>query len=250
MSPVVHYNPDGPPDLHAQFSPSSAFRWLECAPSTLPPKEELQPSNYVDKQRNLGREAHLAFGEMVNLVASGRRHEIVLGSKIREKVYASIVRLGTMVFPLELADEIWIEQTLRSNNPKFFGTPDLVMKQGKDIVIVDLKFGKTVDRNDCKDQIICYATLLMSEGVIDFLKLSEGYQNVSSCLLMPNTDYELAFKAFDPYRLLENMNQIANRLDKYDAAGEEYKLEIAGNHCKFCNRRHECESYIPEVEER
>lgn len=248
---------------HALLAPSSAKRWMTCAPSarleaTVPNKDtaytregtiahamaESILRNLLKSEPLTFPDAGLYFETYGNEIAEFCRtceHEGLEWREMAETVYEHYCRLVYEAYlGAKLEDPeavLLIESRLRLGEfiPEGFGSSDAVLIYGNTLEVFDLKYGKGVkvyaERNP---QMMCYA-LGAYCGQGEFYDIA----NVRMTIIQPRLRHESSWSMTSPDLLHWAHNVLKPAAHKaFKGEGE----QTPGEHCRFCRVAAQCKA--------
>lgn len=225
---------------HAVLSASSAGRWIACPPSARLCETKPDASSEYAKQ---GTEAHAlckyklrkALGEKVHAPS---QKLTMYDSEMEEaaEAYAQVVMGLVSQYKEESKDTlVSVEQKVDFSDyvPDGFGTADTLIISGKNVCIVDFKYGKGIEVSaERNPQMMCYALgcIQMFDGLYDIDK-------VLMVIFQPRLANISEF-TISKADLLAWANDTLIPAAKLAYAGEgEF---CAGDHCRFCKVKATC----------
>lgn len=233
MSEIEHSNRS-----HAILSPSSSHRWMECPPSArLNAQYEDVTSTYAQQ----GTDAHELCQHKVELIfglpTEDPRPKLEYYDEPMER-YTDQYQLYVSVTAERMhATDVLVEQQVDFSEwvPEGFGHCDCMMYNDTELKVIDFKYGSGV-RVDAywNPQMMCYAL-----GAIKALNL-DGIETVSMEIFQPRMHSISRFE-MKKTELIDWANDILK-----PSAETAYKGEgkfNAGEHCRFCKAKNDCEYY-------
>lgn len=230
---------------HAILSPSSASRWLTCAPSAqLEAKEPYSTSVYADE----GTLAH-KLCELIILHKSGKMLNTAFAQHLKE-IESHELYTGEMydhcdgfaVFVLEKFNSIpnahiFTEEKVDLTRwiPQGFGTVDIRIVGGSTLHIIDFKYGKGVPVfAEDNSQLKVYAL-----GAYEEMAHIYNIKEVEMTIYQPRIDSVTSHKMYALELLLwaETVLVPGAKL-AYEGGGE----FVPGSHCGFCKVKHKCKA--------
>lgn len=232
---------------HAVLSPSSASRWLKCAPSAqLEAREPYSTSSYADE----GTLAH-RLAELIIQYKLGRILQKEYKKKVKE-IEADELYTGEMadycegfaVYVLELFNSmasldpvLYTEERVHLDKwvPSGFGTVDIQIIADGWLHIIDLKYGKGVPVfADDNAQLKLYAL-----GAYEDMRSMYKIDNITMTIYQPRIDNVSSWQTTP-----EALNRWADEVLvpgaklAFDGGGE----FVPGDHCKFCKIKGKCKA--------
>lgn len=231
------------PDKHALLSASSAARWLNCPPSVR------LTENMPDTESIYAKEGTLAH-EMCEIKLSGfiapvpKRTITTKLNKLKKSelyqpemdtytdVYVNYVKKLAMSF--DSRPGMFVEKQVDYSNyvPDGFGTSDCIIVCGKNLHIIDFKYGKGVPVSaEDNPQMKLYAL-----GAVNLYQMFYPIKQIHLSIIQPRLDNisEWKISLEDLLSWGESIKSIAQLA--YDGKGE-FK---SGAHCKFCKIASTC----------
>ncbi len=223
---------------HANFSPSSGDRYLNCPPALLLEKQ------FPDEQSPYAAEGSAGHALAEYLIKKHLRKRVkrpvsdYYSDELLEAVdeYVSFV-IGVIeearrkcLNPLIEAE---LRISLKHRVQECFGTADLVVVDNDTVRIIDLKLGKGVMVDaDWNNQLMIYGL-----GALDMVDMLYDIRSVKLTVVQPRLEH------------LSTWEIAADELRKWSTEEFEPKAKMAltgagnfkaGNHCRFCKARFQC----------
>lgn len=232
------------PEQHAVLSASSAHRWIHCPPSarlceTLPES----PSAYAEEGRLAHAVAELKLRKQWVEPMSARKYNGRLKKLQEHALYSDemlrhadtyVDYISSVVHGYETTPYVAAEQRLDFGAyvPEGFGTGDCIVLAGKDLHVIDYKYGKGVP--------VCAEgnpqTRLYGLGAAVRYSLLSRVETVHMTIVQPRLDSisteTLSLDALRDWG--ENIIPVAQLA--YDGKGD----FTAGDWCRFCRAKGQC----------
>lgn len=231
---------------HAILSASSAHRWLKCAPSarieeTLPDTESesakegtLAHAIAELKLRNLAVEpmTKRSFNAKMKKLQAEPFYQKEMDRYTDEYIdYIREIMLQYKTAPFVRAE---MKVDFSKYVPEGFGTADCVLIAGKEMHIVDFKYGKNVAVSAMDNpQLKLYALGAMEEFAL-FYDIHHVYMHI----FQPRAYEEVETKSFMLAKHLQEWGEGIK--DKVAAAYEGTGDQVVGDHCRFCRAKAIC----------
>jgi hypothetical protein len=223
-------------NAHALASPSSAAMWMACPASVTLAEGRVRPSSVYAKE---GTAAH-RIAEMIiggNLFPPSKitieGTEFVVGRDMLQHLNPYIDHVQALGL---LGYKIRTEQKVRlyAAGGLVWGTADCVASRGKNLVVLDLKYGKGVPVGPDSAQLKIYALAAM-----ETFRMKPS--RITAVIHQPRLDPQPKsitwtfgeLDGWDCYSLRPAIDRIVS--------GD--TTEIVGSHCRWCVRRDECHAY-------
>lgn len=228
---------------HAKLSPSSASRWTICTGSVA--LEALYP-NTSNKYADEGSAAH-ELAAICLLQDEDPGSYAHLESSFPNIIYdpgmIEYVR-GYINFVKHLAKDksLWIEEKLEFSSfidtPKSFGTSDAVIIDGKNITIVDLKYGKGIKVDAFKNkQLMLYAL-----GGLQEFPHTEQFKLI---IYQPRIDHHMSEWDCSREELLEFAEHAKKAAHAINTNNVKFVPTKEG--CRFCRAKKDCIALLSET---
>ena len=233
------------PSQHALLGPSSAHQWLVCTPSAR------AQENIPDKPSDAASEGTLAHSMVelgIDCYLNGRDYDKEVKQFSERKFYSQ----SMIDYAREFVDYVVdyyqgalkedrtaklfseVQLDLRSWVPSAFGTSDVIIISGDELIIMDFKYGKGVPVSATKNpQMMLYAL-----GAYDEYDMFYGFKRVSMIIYQPR---------------ISNLNGYSLSVEELLDWGESYvrpRAEMAWNgegefvpgehQCRFCRYAPQC----------
>lgn len=222
---------------HAQFSPSSAHRWLECHASVR------EAANYPDPDSVYAREGTFAHTIAARLLLSGAKAKTAIGETDGEFTFDAEMAADVQVYLHAVrgiltmeGGELLVEQQVRINDD-VYGTADAVVICGSELYVVDLKMGRgqfvsAVDN----EQLLTYglATLLT------FADKCREVERVHVHIVQPRIDSDELWRRHSATAEFLQTEWASKLLTAVELAKRPDAAYKAGEHCKFCPAKAQC----------
>ena len=237
------------PDVHAILSASSAHRWLHCTPSAR--LEATIPDN-SGKYAQEGTLAHsiaelklakyfqpmskATFTRRMNKLKADPLYDPEMDRYTNE--YAEYVKTRAAAYCM--APSVMLERRVDFSRfvPHGFGTSDCIIAIGKNLEVIDFKYGKGVKVSaDENPQMMLYAL-----GALDLISILMPIETVRMAIVQPRID-NISEYLVDAEVLTawgKSIQPIAEMAYKGD--GE----QCAGEWCKFCRAKASCRTRADE----
>lgn len=231
---------------HALLSASSAHRWLKCTPSarleeSLPDTESesaaegtLAHAIAELKLRNMAIEPmpKRTFNSRMKKLKADPLYQKEMDRYTDEYVdYIREIMLQYNVAPFVRAE---MEVDFSKYAPEGFGTADCILIAGREMHIVDFKYGKNVAVSALDNpQLMLYALGAMEEFAL-FYDIHHVYMHI----FQPRAYEEAEQKSFMLAKHLKAWG--AEIKDKAAAAFEGTGEQVVGDHCQFCRAKAIC----------
>ena len=234
---------------HHLFAPSSAHRWMKCAPSLAVTLVEGGTSSFEAAE---GSVAHDMAGTCLQLsldahevwqsveTASYDGHAVPISVEMRAYVQTYLDYVRALGGGLEVEQKIEFKA-----DPDFGGTADALVwdMDSSTLHVIDFKYGKGIkvdSRNNA--QMMCYALLALARGAV--------FDPVEVVLHIhqPRID-NISKWALDTAELVTFSSEVSKAITRariaikrYDKGEEEFTAPdfTPGTHCKFCPRSGDC----------
>lgn len=239
---------------HAIFSPSSSDRWFECPASAY--------LNYsAEYTVNIAAATGTLIHEMCEMLLKGRLKDITL----EEYWLGKVVDIED--FQIEVTEdmvkcaEVYVEYIFKRKeelnatmvieekvfmdeiSDKCFGTADCILIAKDRICVIDLKSGKWPVEAVKNKQLMIY-------GVGAFIRYGNENPDITMELTIVQPRIKNAIKTFEitTPNLLSWATQDLKQAT--DACDEENPKRAAGDHCRFCAAKPECDEYKTKLGEK
>ncbi len=224
--------------LHADLSPSSADRWMNCPGSVAlcaqmpkPPQSEHAAEGEVAHEileKSLKNPKYLPFDQVGN---------VIRGVEVTEEMAEAVTfARDTILQELQKGGELLVEQRV-DMFPGIFGTLDAaVIRPYKEIVVIDFKYGKGVIVSATDNpQLLLYALPLSREYEVEQVKL---------VIIQPRTEGQVNTWTAS----CEYLNTFASEVERKIALTKEQgALVSAGSWCKWCWAKAICPSLRQDI---
>lgn len=242
-----------PASSHSRFSPSSAYRWLNCGksvqiykslPAQEPSKASIEGTKYHDMIERYLRKYGFYYFREENTFALGYAQFLVHSkfpkNKISKNLYSQLCKVAQFIekkkgsiISLGIESRVTINSVLQG----CFGTCDLLIYYGvKDkthLIVLDFKFGAIAIEPD-SPQLILY-----SLGALECA--SRKVDSVTTCVVQPKLSEEPNFKKYT-LKQIEKIKQSYIKKVK-DLANRKYTAKV-GSWCEYYSRcRMVCDAY-------
>jgi len=232
---------------HAIFSPSSSDRWFECPASAY--------LNYsAEYSVNIAAATGTLIHEMCEMLLKGRLKDITLEEywlnkvvdiedfqiKVTEdmikcaEVYVEYIfkRKEELNATMVIEEKVFMDEI----SDKCFGTADCILIAEDRICVIDLKSGKWPVEAVKNKQLMIY-------GVGAFIRYGNENPDITMELTIVQPRIKNAIKTFEitTPNLLSWATQDLKQAT--DACDEENPQRVAGEHCRFCAAKADCDEY-------
>lgn len=239
---------------HAIFSPSSSDRWFECPASAY--------LNYsAEYTVNIAAATGTLIHEMCEMLLKGRLQDISLEEywlgkvvdmedfqiEVTEDMVKCAETYVEYIFKRkeELNATMVIEEKVYMDeiSDKCFGTADCILIGENRICVIDLKSGKWPVEAVKNKQLMIY-------GVGAFIRYGNENPDITMELTIVQPRIKNAIKTFEittPNLLswaIQDLKQAT------DACDEENPQRVAGDHCRFCAAKTDCDEYKSKLGEK
>ena len=239
---------------HAIFSPSSSDRWFECPASAY--------LNYsAEYTVNIAAATGTLIHEMCEMLLKGRLKDITLEEywlgkvvdiedfqiEVTEDMVKCAETYVEYIFKRkeELNATMVIEEKVYMDeiSDKCFGTADCILIGEDRICVIDLKSGKWPVEAVKNKQLMIY-------GVGAFIRYGNENPDITMELTIVQPRIKNAIKTFEitTPNLLSWATQDLKQAT--DACDEENPQRVAGDHCRFCAAKTDCDEYKSKLGEK
>lgn len=236
---------------HAILSPSKSSMWLNCTPSARIGLKYQRPESEAADEGTLAHAlAELLLKKILNRVTKLefvseykkiQKHKLYSASMLEHCTqFATYVMEEFVAMQEKHGDAlIFLETNLDLSKyiPEGFGTGDVIIISGHEMVVIDLKYGKGVFvHTEENTQMMIYAL-----GAIDCFSMFGGeIKKVKMTIYQPRLDN------IDSWEIpVKNLLQWAKEtlLKKAKLAFEGKGKLVAGGHCTFCPAKAVCKEH-------
>lgn len=243
---------------HAQFSPSSAHRWMTCAASVaLEAQCPDESSSFADEGTAAhelaalalanGHDAKAYLGRLIE--ANGKQYEVDDDMAGHVQTYIDYVRA--------LGGELMIEQRLSiehiTGEKDAKGTSDAVVLLADELIIVDLKFGRGVEVDaDENEQLMIYAAAALAE--FEFLG---DFKRIRHVIVQPRrshiSEWTCSVEALRTFEssvkpCVERGQAAVVYLAQYGELHPNY-FNVSEDACRFCKAKANCQALATKVQQ-
>ncbi|MGF3066970.1 DUF2800 domain-containing protein [Facklamia sp. P12950] len=220
---------------HAILSPSSSNQWIHCPPSIrLSEKYEEEISPYALEGTAAHRLGEYKIKSLLGQKAKDPTKDLVYYNQEMEDLMEGYASYVMEVVSSYERPAVFVEERLDLSEyvKDSFGTADCIVVGGKDLHVIDLKYGQGVlveSKENTQLMLYGLGALTLFDGIYDVEKvIVHIYQprrnNIST--------YEIGTK--DLYQWGESIREIANLA--YKGEGD----FACGDWCRFCKAKNKC----------
>lgn len=224
------------PDVHSKLSPSAAHRWLNCTASAGVEYElEETTSPYAQE----GTKAHAICEKKLHFYFDGIRNEEKCSAEMEAFTDEYVDYIKAIYNGIYLTSDediqIFIEQKLDLTEwiPRGFGTADCILASGKDLHVIDFKYGQGVKVEvEENPQLKIYGL-----GALALLE-SEDIEEIHLHIVQPRLD-NIVQADYTKKELLEWAENILKprAIEAFNNKGSFQ----AGSWCRFCKAATNCQ---------
>ena len=215
--------------------PSSAHRWLHCTASAA--LEATQPestSAYADE----GSKAH----DVARQVLTGTDWINITGvdDEMIEVISNYVEYIRVLAGDNPIAIERRVDFSHITGQPDSFGTADVVIAAGNELIVVDLKYGKGVRVDaDWNEQLLIYAL-----GALEEYSLFAEFDAVRVVIVQPRLDHvsEFSISIGELIAFGEKVRETAAKIAEGDTV-----YEPSEKTCRFCRAKGTCKALADHV---
>lgn len=243
MSEVINHSDRA----HSNLGASSASRWMACPASvalsdTVPDKRDSKFAAEGTCAHELAEKALLSETHQCSEFIGEEYEDYVVTAEMAEftQMYVDYVLSKEDDFSDVLIEERF---SLSSIKEGMFGTNDAcIVKYGKSVEIIDLKYGKGVEVQAENNKQLQYYAL----GVLE--SLGEGYffEEIRMTIVQPRVDTPIKTWVISVDQLMEFREELVKAVAVVDSGSAHF---ATGDHCKFCKAKAICPQNKKEIQE-
>lgn len=224
---------------HALLSPSSAVRWMACPGSVAMCKDMPEDrSDFADEGTDAHELAAICLEAGTDAAAYKGRvmakgHEVTSEMALAVQDYVDYVRSVVAATNGTLLIEQRLPISGITGEPEAYGTSDVVILAGKELIVVDLKYGRGVPVSaDNNPQLQIYALAALNE-----FSLVEDFENVRMVIHQPRLG-----SVSEWTQTVEELNAFADEVAEAAAhtVVPNALLNPTDKGCKFCKAKATC----------